>query len=205
MEKAIRMKANISDNKLERTSKPAHKQKINNPGIDRAIWERLKNKWSELDKNSHKLTVEFKLIGDPKDDRNILAIDVTQNIDGEVITETVQRKAGEAYTTLGIAGLSRERLEEVYKEMMDQLHRQTGQKKDVDLIVTMSPSSPLSGEIRGYTEKRDSGEKSSVSVNYQHYYILNALREKMIESTGDGWSQVKAVYRSGDLEFYFEY
>jgi hypothetical protein len=199
------MKENISDKKLERTSKPAQRKKINNPGMDRSAWERLKAKWTELDKNGHKLTVEFRLVGDPKDDRNILAIDVIQSVDGELVTETVQRNAGEAYATLGIARLSRERLIEVYKEMMSQLHRQTGQKKDVDLVVTMSPSSPLSGEIRGYTEKRDTGEKSSVSVNYQHYYILNALREKMIESTGDGWSQVKAVYRSGDLEFYFEY
>jgi hypothetical protein len=199
------MKENISDKKLERTSQSVQRKKINNPGMDWATWERLRNKWSELDKNGRKLTVEFRLIGDPKDDRNILAIDVIQHVDGEIITETVQRKAGEAYATLGIAGLSQERLEEVYKEMMDQLHRQTGQKKDVDLIVTMSSSSPLSGEIRGYTEKRHSGEKSSVAVNYQHYYMLNALREKMIESTGDGWSKVRAVYRSGDLEFYFEY
>ena len=199
------MKVNISGNKHERTSKSIPRKIVNNPGIDRATWERLKHKWSELNKNGHKLTVEFRLIADPKDDRNILAIDVIQNVDSEIITETVQRKAGEAYATLGIAGLSQERLVEVYKEMMHQLHRQTGQNKELDLIVTMSPSSPLSGEIRGYTEKRGSGEKSSVSVNYQHYYILNALREKMIESTGDGWSKVKAVFRSGDLEFYFEY
>ena len=205
MEKTIRMKENISDLQPERIQRPARKQKTNNPGMDRTIWERLNQKWSELDKSGHKLTVKFSLIGDPKDDRNILAIDVIQNVDGEVITETVQRKAGEAYTTLGIAGLSREQLEEVYKEMIQQLHRPLGLKNDVDLIVTMSPSSPISGEIRGYTEKRDTGEKSSVSVNYRHYYLLNFLREKMIESTGDAWSKVRAVYRSGELEFYFEY
>lgn len=199
------MKENISDNKLERMSQSAHRKINNNPGMDRATWARLKNKWSELDKKGHDLTVEFRLVADPKEDRNILAIDVIQNVDGELITETVQRKAGEAYITLGIAGLSKERLIEVYKEMMHHLHHQTGQKKEVDLIVTMSPNSPISGEIRGYAKKPDSGEKSTVSVNYQHYYLLNALREKMLESTGEGWSKVKAVYRSGDLEFYFEY
>ena len=199
------MKENISDKKLDRISRSVQRKKINNPGMDRATWERLKGKWSELDKNGHEVTVEFRLVADPKDDRNILAIDVIQNVDGEIITETVQRKAGEAYITLGIAGLSRERLEEVYKEMMQGLHRQLGLKKDVDLIVTMCPSSPAAGEVRGYTEKNGSGEKSSISVNYQYYYMLSALREKMIESTGDGWSKVKAVYRSGDLEFYFEY
>ena len=105
---------------------------------------------------------------------------------------------------LGIDGLSRERLIEVCKEMMRQLHGQTKQQ-DADLIVTMAPSSPASGETRGYMEERQSHIKSNVLVNYQHYYVLNALREKMIESTGDGWSKVRAVYHSGDLEFYFEY
>ena len=205
MEKAIGMKENRSDNKPERTSHSARKQKLDNPGIDAAIWELLRSKWSELDKGGHKVKVEFRLIGDPKDDRNILAIDVIQHIDGEIVTETAQRNAGEAYLSLGIAGLSRERLKDVYKEMMQGLHRQLGLKEDVALIVTMRLSSPLSGEVRGYAEKRASGEKSSVLVNYQHYYLLNALREKMIESTGDGWSSVRAVYRSGDLEFYFDY
>jgi hypothetical protein len=197
------MKENLLDNKLRRTSQPARKQKMDNPGMDRAIWERLRNKWSELDKNGHKLTVEFRLVADPKDDKNILAIDVIQNVDGEVITETVQRNAGEAYQTLGIVGLSKEELIEVYKEMMDQLHRKF-QQQDADLIVTMAPTSPTSGEIRGYTEKHDSGEKSTVLVNYQHYYLLSALREKMMDSSGKSWSMVRAVYRSGELEFYFE-
>lgn len=145
------------------------------------------------------------MIADPKDKENILAIDVIQNVDGEVIIETVQRKAGEAFVTLGIASFSREHLVEVYRGMIDQLHCQTEQDKNLDLIVTMSPSSPGSGEVRGYTENRDSGEKASISVNYQHYYLLNALRDRMIKTTGDGWSKVRAVYHSGDLNFYFEY
>ena len=204
MEKATRMKENTSDNNLKRTNHSARMQKVDNPGIDRAIWERLKHKWSELDKHGHKVTVEFRLIGNPKDDRNILAIDVIQHIDDEIITETVQRNAGEAYLILGIAGLSREQLEDVYRGMMQGLHRQMGLKADVALVVSMAPSSPLSGEARGYTETHDSGEKSSVFVNYPHYYLLNALREQMLEPTGEGWSKVRAVYRSGGLEFYFD-
>ena len=198
------MKVDKLNSASERTSRRGLRKTMNNPGVDRSTWERLKNKWSELDKNGHKLTVEFRLVADPKDNRNILAIDVVQNVDDEVITETVQRNAGEAYPILGIAGLSREQLEEVYKEMMQGLHHQLGLKKDVDLVVSMSPSSLTSGEVRGDMENRTSGEKSSISVNYQHYYLLNALREKIIESAGDGWSTVRAVYRSGDLEFYFE-
>jgi len=185
------------------TRPPREKSTMNNPGIDLAVWERLKNKWSKLDKQGHKLTVEFRLVANPKDDRDILAIDVIQNVDGEVITETVQRKAGDAYPTLGIAELSKEGLVEVYKEMISQLHREIKQQ-DADLIVMMAPTSPTSGEIRGYIQKRDADEKNSVVVNYQHYYLLNALREKMMDSSGKSWSRVRVVYHPGNLEFYFE-
>ena len=75
----------------------------------------------------------------------------------------------------------------------------------MDLIVTMSPTSPTSGEVRAYLEKPDVSVKSSILVNYRHYYMLNALRDRMIESLGESWSQVRAVYHAGDLEFYFEY
>jgi hypothetical protein len=177
---------------------------MNNPGINLEIWKQLRKKWSDLDASGHNLKIDFELIADPNDEKKILAIDVIQNINDELIVETVQRKAGEAYATLGIAGLSTERLVEVYKEMMKQLHRQTKQKA-MDLIVTMSPSSPTSGEIKGFLEERDSDTKSSVLVNYRHYYVLTALREKMIELAGDNWSKVRAVYRSDNLEFYFEY
>jgi len=177
---------------------------MNNPGIDLEIWKQLRKKWSDLDASGYKLKIDFKLIAHPDDENNILAIDVFQNINDELITETVQRNAGEGYASLGIDGLSMERLIEVCKEMMRQLYGQSKQR-DADLIVTMAPSSPASGETRGYLEEGQASIKSSVLVNYQHYYVLNALREKMIDSTGDGWSKARAVYPSGDLEFYFEY
>jgi hypothetical protein len=177
---------------------------MNNPGMDQEIWKGLRKKWADLDAQGHKLKVDFKLIADPKDKNKILVIDVIQHIDGEPITETVQRSAGEAYATLGIAGLSMEQLVEVYKQMMKQLHRET-QKRDMDLIVTMSPSSPASGEVKAYLSKPDDPVKNDIQVNYRQYYVLNALREKMIERLGENWSQVRAVYHAGDLEFYFEY
>jgi hypothetical protein len=198
------MKKDRLDNELERTSQPAARRGMNNPGIDLAIWKQLRKKWAELQSDGRKLKIDFRLVADPENERNILAIDVIQNIDGEIVTETVQRNAGEAYRTLGIAGLSRERLVEAYKGMMHDLYRQT-KHKDADLIVSMSPSSPASGEVSGYIEKHGSGVRSSVTVNYQHYYLLNALRERMMELEGKGWSKVRAVYRLGDLEFYFEY
>src|SRR5436190_1107755 len=97
---------------------------MNNPGMDLEIWKQLRKKWADLDGSGHKIKVDFKLIADPKNEKNILAIDVIQNIDKKLVTETVQRNIGEGYAVLGIAGLSMERLVEVYKEMMRQLHHE---------------------------------------------------------------------------------
>ncbi len=177
---------------------------MNNPGIDLLTWERLRKKWAELQSAGHKLEIEFRLVADPKDENNILAIDVIQHINNDLITETVQRKPGEAYAALGITGLSMERITQVYKEMMHELHSRMGQR-DSDLIVTMSPGSSTSGEVRGYMEQGNAGRTNTVSVNYRHYYVLNALGENMAELVGDSWTMVKAVYRSDALEFYFEY
>ena len=179
---------------------------MNNPGIDLEIWEQLRKKWTDLDASGHKIKVDFKLIADPKNEKNILAIDVIQNIDQKLVTETLQRNTGEAYAVLGIAGLSMERLVETYKEMMHQLHHEVKPRDfDMDLVVTMFHHSAASGEVEGLLVHPDAPVQSSVSVNYQQYYILSALREKMIESTGDAWRSVRATYHSGDLEFYFEY
>jgi hypothetical protein len=174
---------------------------MKNPGIDTAIWENLRKRWTELDATGHTLKVDFQLVGNPRDETDILAIDVVQHVDEEVIIETVQRNAGEAYEILGIAGLSLERLTAVYQEMLEEHYRQQAKPGDTVLVVTMSPSSETSGEIRGYI--RNSGVQSSVLLNYQHYYLLNALREKMIEA-GKGWSKVRAVYDGNHLEFYFD-
>lgn len=175
---------------------------MKNPGMDLTTWENLRKRWTELDATGHTLKVDFHLVGNPKDKTDILAIDVIQHIDEEVVTETVQRKAGEAYETLGVAGLSVERLVEVYKEMLEKLYSQQIKPGDTALVVTMSPSSETSGETRGYVQ--NSGVQSSLPVDYQHYYVLNALREKMIEAAAKGWSKVRVVYRPDALEFYFD-
>jgi hypothetical protein len=177
---------------------------MNNPGIDMELWKGLRKKWSDLDARGHKVKVDFKLIADPKDTNKILMIDVIQHVDGEPITETVQRSAGEAYEVLGIEGLSMERLVQVYKEMLKKLHDGSSQRQ-MDLVVTMSPTSPTSGEVRAILEKSDVSQKSTIVVNYRHYYVLNALREKMIELLGESWKQVRAIYHSATLDFYFEY
>jgi hypothetical protein len=177
---------------------------MNNPGIDLHIWEQLRKKWADLDSKGHQVKVEFKLITDPKDVNNVLIIDVVQNIDNEPITETVQHVAKEAYTQLGIADVSLERLIEIYMKTMQQLHHNVGQR-DAILIVTMCPTSSISGEVRAVLEKVDQVSQKGIQINYQHYYILNAMREKMTEKLGDEWGQVRAVYQRDELEFYFEY
>jgi hypothetical protein len=176
---------------------------MNNPGMDTEIWKQLKQKWTDLDAMGHKVKIDFQLLAHPTEKNNILAIDVIQHIDGRPVTETVQRSPGEAYSLLGIAELSVEHLTEVYKEMMQQLRSQS-KLSDVDVIVTMSPTSLTSGELRGHLEVPDAPVQSNIVLNYQHYYVLNALREKMIESAGRDWSTVKAIYHSGDLKFHFE-
>ena len=179
---------------------------MNNPGIDLEIWQQLKTKWTALEAAGRTVKIDFKLISDPNHENNILAIDVVQNIDNKTVVETVERMAGEAYPALGIAGLSMERLVGTYKEMMRQLHQETRPRNfDMDLVVTMSPHSGTSGEVNGLLVHPDAPVQSSVTVDYQHYYILKALREKMMAATGDAWRSVRATYQSGGLEFYFEY
>ena len=177
---------------------------MNNPGIDFAIWKGLRRKWTELDARGHKVRVDFQLIAHPSQKDDVLAIDVVQHIDGRPVTETVQRQAGEAYGPLGIAGLSMENLVEVYKEMLGGLRSQSELEK-IDVEVTMAPTSETSGELTGLFVVPDAPAQSPVQVNYQHYYVLNALRERMSEMLGERWRQVRAVYHEGDLEFHFEY
>ena len=177
---------------------------MNNPGMDFEIWKQLKKKWTDLDASGHKLKVDFQLIAHPIEKNNVLAIDVIQHIDGKPITETVQRNAGEAYTVLGIAGLSMEQLKDVYKEML-QAFRSQSRLSEIDVVVTMSPTSSTSGELRGHLEVPNAPVQSPIVLNYQHYYVLNALRDKMVETLGECWSRVQVIYHSGELEFQFDY
>ena len=142
---------------------------MNNPGMDVEIWKQLRKKWTDLNESGHKIKVDFKLIADPKNEKNILAIDVMQNIDEKLVTETVQRNLGEAYAALGIAGLSMEGLVEVYKEMMHQLHHEVKPRDfDMDLVVTMFHHSGTSAEVEGLLVHPDAPVQRSVPVNYLH-------------------------------------
>ena len=179
---------------------------MNNPGLDTKIWEQLCQKWTELDAKGYKINVNFNILKDPKDEKNILGIDVIQHIDKKLVTETVQHRVGEAYAALGITDLSMERLIEVYKKILKKLHHDTKPKDfDMDLSVTMTWYSATAGEVEGLLVHPDAPVQSTVLVYYRHYYILNALRDKMIESTGDAWTKVRAEYHAGDVVFYFEY
>ena len=172
------------------------------PGIDLMIWKQLKEKWAKLDANGCSLRIDFKLITDDSEKDKTLAIDVVQTIDDEIFVETVQRRKDEAYAALGISELSVKRLKDVYKEMMAQLHGGFGQPES-DLVITMSPTSEISGEVTGYLQSHNEPVKQAVLTNYQHYFVLSALREKMIEQDGENWGQIKAVYKPDVVEFYF--
>ena len=177
---------------------------MNNPGIGLEIWKQLRQKWDTLDAAGHHLKIEFKLVTDPTDKNKILLIDVIQYIDEETITETVQHIAKEAYTPLGITNASMEQLIGIYRKLLCQAHPNTG-KDDSTLIVTMSPTSATSGEVRAVLERANLQGKSCIQVDYRHYYILIAIREKMSEILSIEWSKVKAIYRQDQLDFYFEY
>jgi hypothetical protein len=179
---------------------------MNNPGIDMEIWNQLKEKWAALDAKGYRIKVDFNLLADPQDEKNILAIDVVQHInDREIVVETVQHIPGEAYGVLGIAELSIERLKEVLQGMMQDLYQQTRPKGfEMDLSLTMSPHSAASGEVEALLVHPDAPVQSWVPVNYRYYYVLNALREKMAEVNGQRWKTVRVEYHAGDLQFYFK-
>ena len=69
----------------------------------------------------------------------------------------------------------------------------------------MTPTSPISGEVKAYFDEQEKNEKDFIQVDYQHYYLLNAIREKIVDLTGSTWSQIRAVYWQDTLEFYFEH
>jgi hypothetical protein len=177
---------------------------MNNPDFDIAIWEQLRKKWAQLDESGKSVRVDFQLIHTDAEKDKTLAIDVIQTIDEEIVVETVQRNAGEAHETLGISGLSTEELVQAYKKMLHELYRRSG-AEDTDLIVEMTPHAATAGESTGYLQQAGSDLKKSVPLNYQHYYVLNTLREKMIGLPRDHWSRVKAIYHAGDVEFYFDF
>ena len=178
---------------------------MNNPGMDPENWKRINQKVDALASAGHMVKVTYKLIKSAEDKDKILLIDVIQNIDGEIVTETVEQHPDEGYAAIGIAGFSMEHLVGLYNEWIRKLLIQSHGKQHDTLIVSMSSISPTSGELKGILIKPESNLQSSVQVNYMHYYILNALREKMVEAVGDRCTQVKAVYASQALDFYFDY
>ena len=99
-------------------------QAMNNTNVETLIWKRFKKKWAGLDTSAQDIDIDFKLIVNGDDKEKTLAIDVIQKIDDEIFTETVQRLAGEAYKMLGISGLSKEHLVEIYKEKLHTLQNQ---------------------------------------------------------------------------------
>lgn len=177
---------------------------MNNPDMDFEIWKQLRQKWTDLDASGHRLKIDFQLVAHPAEENNVLAIDVVQHIDGNPVTETVQREAGEAYAALGIANLSMEQLAEVLKGMMEQLRSQSD-LSNVVVEILMSSTSPTSGELSGLLVAPEAPSQTPVLLNHRYYYVLSALRDRMAETGGKRWNRVRASYSGGELDFQFDY
>lgn len=179
---------------------------MNDHGIDAQTRERLQQKWSDLCAQGREVQVEYCRVLHPDDESCVLLVDVLQQVDGQpLVTETVQKQAGEVESLLGIAGLSLEGLVDVYGKMIADLHPERYARERA-LVVTMTPTSPVSGELSGRLERPDGSVQTPVQVRFRHYCVLRALRERMVETLGAGWTSVQARYHpASGLELYFDY
>ena len=174
--------------------------------IDPENWQRLTQRWEEIRSTGHTLELRYRRIVAPDDENRTQVIDIIQNIDGDLFIETVECSTGEVEAVLEINHLSLEGLQKEYEVLLKNLLLKQPDHHDTHLVVTMIPTSPSTGEISCYLE-RPTG-RSNVQLNYRHYYMLKALREKMSSIVGESCSRVQAIYQSGmfgNLEFYFDY
>lgn len=169
-------------------------------------WQRLTQRWDEIRSNGHTLEIRYRRIVAPDDENRTQVIDIIQNIDGEVFIETVECSTGEVEAILETNNLSLEGLQKEYEVILKNLLLQQPDHHGTHLVVNMIPTSSSTGEISCYLE-RPTG-RSNIQLNYRHYYMLKALREKMSSSMGESWVQVQVIYQPGmfsNLEFYFDY
>jgi hypothetical protein len=153
----------------------------------------LRQKWSMLVAKGHSLKVEFNVLQDPLNTSRALAIDVAQNIDGEWHVQTIQHKAYEAYSTLGIHECNLDRLINI---LGAKIHSVIDRETDVELHLIMKRISPESGEIYGYITS-NTGQKTGIRPNYQHYYVLNEILEQTARLRKEKYTEVH-VHRSKD-------
>ena len=179
---------------------------MNEPEMNKEVWIALRQKWAALDAGGHTVKVEFNILKDPQDPARDLAIDVAQKIDGEWVVQTVQRQPGEAYPVLGIEGLGLEQLADVAGQAVTSVSEPvTGQKTFAEeLHLLMKRISPESAEISGHIISK-TGEKIGVRANYQHYYVLNAVLERMSLITREEYSGLELHRDKGDGRVYFRF
>ena len=180
---------------------------MNNPGIKEEVWVILRQKWSKLVSEGHKIEVEFNLIRDPNDKSRTLAIDVAQNIDDEWHVQTVQHKAGEAYGVVGIEGFAINPLLYTVGQVVNSLTEPiTGHGTVNDeMHVFMKRISPESAEIFGHIISK-SGEKITVRANYRHYYVINALLEEVSKIMKEEYSEIQLHrQKDDDGRIYFRF
>ena len=144
--------------------------------------------------NGRDVNVEFNVLKDPQDASRDLAIDVAQNIDGEWVVQTVQQKAGEADPVIGIEGLGLDQLVELAGSVVDSLT--TEETRQAEMHLVLKRISPETSEIHGHIVT-PAGERSGVRANYRHYYVLNAILEKMAAITRETYSGLE-LHRDRD-------
>lgn len=177
---------------------------MNNPPINKEIWTSLRQKWATLDNIAK---VEFTVLKDPEDESRELAIDVAQNINGEWVVQTVQFRAQEAYSVIGIEGLSLDQLESLATHVVNSVTVPIiGEETcDDEMHLVMKRISPETGEIYGHVISK-TGERIGIRANYQHYYVINEILEQRSKIMNEEYSEVQ-IHRnqgeSGRIHFQF--
>lgn len=163
------------------------------------IWTALRQKWARLDAEGHNVKVEFNILKDPKDETKDLAIDVSQNIDGEWVVQTVQRQAQEAYPVIGIEGLVLDELINLAGQVVNSVTQPiTGQATyDDEMHLFMKRISPETSEIYGHVISK-TGEKVGIRTNCQHYYVLNEILEQTSTIRQEEYAGLEVHRNRGD-------
>ena len=178
--------------------------KLDNPGIEESMWKALSQKWNDLVANGHDLDIDFQLITDPSVSSLVFAIDIQQRIDDKWIVQTFQREKNEAAKNLGIQDMSLDELINIVKKRLQKNKHHLPQAKTVTFA-------RFYGEKTRETRKIEVFEKNnqeySVKTSYFDYYILNAIREKIADLTGNIVSEIQVVenFPTSGIEYNFIY
>ena len=175
---------------------------MNNPDNQKDIWHSLREKWFTLVTKGHSLKVEFNVLRDPINKSRVLAIDVSQNIDGEWHVQTIQHEAYEAYPTLGI---HERNLDQLINILGTKIYSVINRETDDEFHLIMKRISPESGEMYGYIIS-NTCQKIGIRPNYQYYYVLNEILEQTARLRKEKYTEVHMRRSKDDFgRIYFRF